>query len=159
MTDPDIAALIAYRMEQAKRTLRQAELLADASEWDGVINRAYYAMFYAALALLLTKGLGASKHSGVLALVDREFVRTGVMSAEMSRVLRQAFNARQKSDYSELKPATEERARAQESSASQMATTYSSAAGRHMWATRPPLPDGPSQVALPSSQSKPSGQV
>ncbi len=110
MTDPDIAALIAYRREQARRTLRQAKLLAEAIEWDGAINRAYYAMFYAALALLLTKGLGASKHSGVLALVDREFVHSGVLSAEMSQALRRAFNARQKSDYSELKPATEEQA-------------------------------------------------
>ena len=111
MTEPDIAALIAYRMEQARRTLRQATLLADASEWDGVINRAYYSMFYAALALLLTRGLGASKHSGVLALLDREFVRSRVLSVEMSQALRRAFNARQKSDYSELKPATEDRAR------------------------------------------------
>ncbi|MBC7343313.1 MAG: DNA-binding protein, partial [Clostridia bacterium] len=31
-------------------------MLARESQWDGVVNRAYYAMFYAALALLLTKG-------------------------------------------------------------------------------------------------------
>ncbi|MBI3392392.1 MAG: HEPN domain-containing protein, partial [Nitrospirae bacterium] len=69
--------LIRYRLEQADHTLHQAELLAEAAEWDGVVNRAYYAMFYAALALLLTKGMGSSKHAGVLALVDREFVRPG----------------------------------------------------------------------------------
>ena len=53
------AALISYRVTQAERTLRQAELLAENAFWDGVINRSYYAMFYAALALLLTKDMGS----------------------------------------------------------------------------------------------------
>ena len=51
--------LVRYRLEQADHTLHQAALLAEAEEWNGVVNRAYYAMFYAALALLLTKGLGS----------------------------------------------------------------------------------------------------
>jgi len=103
-------ALISYRLEQAHHALRQAEVLAGVEEWDGVVNRAYYAMFYAALALLLTKGLGASKHTGVLALVDREFVRPGLLPSAMSRVLRDAFNQRQRSDYAELTPTSRERA-------------------------------------------------
>ena len=102
MNDPERQALITYRLEQARSTLRQAEILAGAGEWGGVVNRAYYAMFYAALALLLTKDLGASKHTGVLALIDREFVKPGLLPREMSRVLRAAFNARQKLDYKEL---------------------------------------------------------
>lgn len=47
-------ALIAYRLDQADHALRQAEVLAGVEEWDGVVNRAYYAMFYSTLALLLT---------------------------------------------------------------------------------------------------------
>jgi uncharacterized protein (UPF0332 family) len=38
------------------------------------VSRAYYAMFYAALALLTSLGKGASKHSGALALFDQLFV-------------------------------------------------------------------------------------
>ena len=110
MKDSDRYSLIAYRLEQANRTLRQAEILHDANEWDGAINRGYYAMFYAALALLLTKALGSSKHAGVLSLVDREFVKPGLFPKEMSRTLRSAFNARQKFDYTELSPATTEAA-------------------------------------------------
>ncbi|MGE5588787.1 MAG: HEPN domain-containing protein [Clostridia bacterium] len=45
--------LIRYRLEQAYSALRQAEILAREAEWSGVVNRAYYAMFYASLALLL----------------------------------------------------------------------------------------------------------
>ncbi len=94
----DQAALVGYRLEQAERTLRQAEILGEYAEWNGVINRSYYAMFYGALALLLTKNLGSSKHAGVLALIDREFVHTKIVSAEVSMMLRDAFNERQKSD-------------------------------------------------------------
>jgi len=61
--------LVRYRLEQAHHALQQAKILAEHGEWSGVVNRAYYAMFYVALALLLTKGLGSAKHGGVLALV------------------------------------------------------------------------------------------
>lgn len=120
----DQLALIKYRMEQAERTLHEAELLAQYSEWNGVINRAYYSMFYGALALLLTKGLGASKHTGVLALIDREFVHPGIISMEISALFRDAFNQRQKSDYSELVPASEPRAKEVLNNACQVLTVF-----------------------------------
>jgi uncharacterized protein (UPF0332 family) len=98
MTDHPVQTLVRYRLEQAQAALRQARLLADAREWGGAVNRGYYAMFYAALALLVSKGLGSSKHSGVLALVDREFVKPGILPTAHSRAFRRAFGARQKSN-------------------------------------------------------------
>ena len=59
-------------------------------------------MFYALLALLATRGLGTSRHSGALALFDREFVRTGVFPRELSRSLHLAFDRRQTHDYGEM---------------------------------------------------------
>ena len=106
----DQVALTQYRLDQAERTLHQAAILAEYDEWNGVVNRAYYAMFYGALALLLIRNLGSSKHTGVLALIDREFVRSGIIPAEVSMMLRDAFNERQKSDYSEFVPVSEQRA-------------------------------------------------
>jgi len=111
MKTDDTVALIRYRLDQANGTLNQARLLAKAGEWSGVVNRAYYAMFYAALALLVSKGLAASKHAGVLALVDREFVRPGLLALGQSQALRRAFNDRQEFDYAEFRPAPEEQAR------------------------------------------------
>ena len=58
--------------------------------------------FYALLALLATRGLGTSKHSGALALFDREFVKTGVFPRDFSRSLRLAFDRRQTHDYGEM---------------------------------------------------------
>jgi len=102
MKPEQLEDLLCYRMEQAHETLREAKILLDESALRGVINRAYYAMFYALLALLATKRLGTSKHSGALALFDREFVKTGVFPRELSRSLRLAFDRRQTHDYGEM---------------------------------------------------------
>ena len=102
-----------------------------------MINRSYYAMFYASLALLLTKGLGAWKHAGVLAMLDREFVHPGLLPQEFSRLLRAGFNARQRSDYMELAPATEDGAKATLADAGQvlaMAEAFAAA-----WRSAPDL--------------------
>ena len=72
-------ALIQYRMERARQTLNTAQLLREQNaDTASIVNRAYYAMFYAALALLATIGEETSKHSGVMALFDRHFIKTGV---------------------------------------------------------------------------------
>jgi uncharacterized protein (UPF0332 family) len=56
-------------------------------------------MFYAVLALLATKELGTSKHSAAISLFDREFIRAGSLSKELSKWIHEAFEKRLKSDY------------------------------------------------------------
>jgi uncharacterized protein (UPF0332 family) len=110
MRPEQLEDLLRYRMEQAHETLREAEILLNESALRGAINRAYYAMFYALLALLATKQLGTSRHSGVLALFDREFVKTGMFPRELSRSLHLAFDRRQTYDYGEMSPASRQTA-------------------------------------------------
>lgn len=43
------------RIDQAHETLKEAEVLFEQDLWRGVINRSYYAMFYAVLALAASK--------------------------------------------------------------------------------------------------------
>src|SRR3990172_115641 len=93
-------ALIRYRMERARQTLNTAQILREQNaDTASIVNRAYYAMFYAALALLATIGEETSKHSGVMALFDRHFVKTGILPKEMGKFLHTAFDARQTGDY------------------------------------------------------------
>jgi uncharacterized protein (UPF0332 family) len=61
-------------------------------------------MFYAASALLVSKGISRSKHSGVHAAIGQHFVKPGLIESEYSRMLVNAFNVRLDSDY-EVKPA------------------------------------------------------
>lgn len=102
MKPEQLEDLLQYRMEQAHETLREAEILLAEAALRGTVNRAYYAMFYALLALLATKQLGTSKHSGAISMFDREFVKTGLISREMSRTLHLAFDQRQTHDYGEI---------------------------------------------------------
>ena len=86
-------------MDEGGEALRDAELLLDAGRHRSAANRLYYAAFYAAIAVLLTKHLEYSKHSAVIAFFDKEFVRAGILPKEYSRTLHRAFNERQQDDY------------------------------------------------------------
>jgi uncharacterized protein (UPF0332 family) len=110
MIDENKAGLIAFRLAQAEESLKEARILTQASLWRGAINRAYYAMFYVVLALAVIKQQPTSKHSGVLAFFDRDYVRTGIFPKELSRYLHFAFERRQNSDYGEVFTANQEEA-------------------------------------------------
>lgn len=99
MNPEDQNALIRYRMENAWDTLKQAEALFAGKHFLGVVNRAYYAIFYATLAILLTKSLGSSKHKGVISLFDKCFVKEGEVDVQWSKILHKAFERRRSGDY------------------------------------------------------------
>ena len=100
MTDAEkIAALVGYRLEQADEALAAAALnLANGLE-RSAINRAYYAMFYAVLALLAERTIETSRHSGAVAQFDLLYVKPQVFRSELSRSLHRAFLHRQAADY------------------------------------------------------------
>lgn len=103
--------LISYRMKRAHASLRVAQtLLQQGEDPPSIVNRAYYAMFYAALALLATIDQQTSKHSGVLALFDQHFIKTQILPKEMGKFLHKAFDTRQTGDYEEEAEITEEQA-------------------------------------------------
>lgn len=94
--------LIRYRMERARETLQEATLMYQSRYLHGAANRLYYACFYAVLALLAKNDLSSSKHSGVMALLNREFVKTGRISLEMGKFYSRVFDARCEGDYADL---------------------------------------------------------
>jgi len=77
MSKDKIRALVTYRLEQAAEAVAAARLLVEAGMCRQAAGRAYYAMFYAVLALFASRGLSSSRHSAALALFDREFVKNG----------------------------------------------------------------------------------
>ena len=100
MTDDATRTLVEYRLEQARAALRDGQILIDEhGSVTGIINRSYYAMFYAGLALLQLIGKTPSKHAGVITWFDTEFVLPGVFPKEMSKAFHRLFELRQVSDY------------------------------------------------------------
>lgn len=100
MISGNVRTLSSYRLEQAQESLAASRILLDEDLIRPSVNRSYYAMFYAVLALLAARKEETSKHSGAIALFDREFVKSGVFPKEFSRWLHDAFDLRQRSDYS-----------------------------------------------------------
>lgn len=78
-------------LDSARRVLRTANLTLADDDWISAINRAYYAIFYAANALRETEELERSKHSGALALFRQEYVQTGLIETEYSDIFGQAY--------------------------------------------------------------------
>lgn len=86
-------------VKRAQAMLDVAGLNLSAGYPDSAVNRAYYAIFYAASALLLTEGLGRSKHSGVIAAFRQRFVKPGIIEIEYSRIYGRVMDDRLASDY------------------------------------------------------------
>jgi uncharacterized protein (UPF0332 family) len=103
MTDRE--TLMAYRLKEAEETLADAEkMLAAQVSPRSVVNRAYYAIFYAILGLFnrFDTDHRTSKHSTVITIFDREFVRTGQLDVRYSQMVHQLFDARQIADYKDM---------------------------------------------------------
>jgi len=56
---------IKYRLKKAEETYLAAKVLYEKAIWNSVINRLYYACFYAINALLVKKKIKAQTHSGM----------------------------------------------------------------------------------------------
>lgn len=96
---PENSALVKHRLGKAKETLKEARALFDDGFTTGVVNREYYACFYAVSALLLTESLASAKHSGVKSLFNQHWVKTGKIAAEVAAIYNRLFERRQLGDY------------------------------------------------------------
>lgn len=94
--------LAGYRMKNAEEKLVSAKLLLDAGQYKDSIGRSYYAIFSAVRAVLATRNVDFSKHSGVIAYFQKEYVKTGILDKKYSKYLQQAFQIRNSCDYDDF---------------------------------------------------------
>jgi uncharacterized protein (UPF0332 family) len=90
---------VEWYIAQAYEALTSATDNIQLKHYSTAINRAYYSMFYAANALLATKGIQRAKHSGVLAAFRQEFVKPGLIEAHYSDSYGDAMDSRHQADY------------------------------------------------------------
>jgi len=91
--------LVRHRLQRAHEALESAGILFSNNQLSASVNRLYYALFYAVLALLETKELSSSKHSGVRALLNKHFIKAGIIPKEFGRFYESLFRNRQEGDY------------------------------------------------------------
>jgi uncharacterized protein (UPF0332 family) len=99
---------VALYIDNANESLSVARLNLGNDFYAAAVNRAYYAIFYAANALLATKKLARSKHSGVLSAFRKHFIKTGLLPAELSEIYGQVMEDRHEGDYEIITATTKE---------------------------------------------------
>jgi len=86
-------------IEHAREMLVVAKQNAQDNFHASAVNRAYYAIFYAANAMLATLGEARSKHSGVISVFRNRFIKTGELPVELSDIYGRLLDNRQRGDY------------------------------------------------------------
>ncbi len=85
-------------LRTAEELLREMEHLMAGGYYRGAMGRAYYAMFHAASAALLAKGLKENSQHAIIPAFDEAFVKTGLVDKKFLGYLRGAFNTRTERD-------------------------------------------------------------
>jgi uncharacterized protein (UPF0332 family) len=110
----DSETIFNYRMRQTEETLAEAvKMLETGFSPRSIVNRSYYAMFYAVLALFIHSNTPhkTSKHSGVIGVFNKEFIRTGKLDARFAKMLYDLFDERMELDYRDFAEVSEEDSR------------------------------------------------
>lgn len=102
MDDINFRDLSRYRIEMAESKISAAEVLIKQGMYADAVSRIYYGIFHAARAMLALKGLDSKKHSGIISLFNQHFVKTGLLPKEFGRIIKNAKDLREESDYNEF---------------------------------------------------------
>jgi len=102
LTKDEKRTLIRFRLERANESLRAAQLMLENKLYIPAMNRVYYSMFYAVLALLVLSESAFSRHGQVKGFFNREFIKSGVFPKDFGKLFNTVFEYRQKFDYVDL---------------------------------------------------------
>ena len=107
---PEQKVLARHRFERAETTLNEAVDELNRNNYRLTVNRAYYSVFYAMRAFLVTVNKDSSKHSGVLALFNQYFIKTGIIPEINFKAIQSLIDLRHEGDYQDFAKITEEEA-------------------------------------------------
>lgn len=91
--------LVKGYFEKAQKKLEVAERLLKSGDYEDAVSRAYYGVFHATQALLLTEGQRADTHKGAVTLFGLLFVKTGKFGKNMGKYLANLKDDRESGDY------------------------------------------------------------
>jgi uncharacterized protein (UPF0332 family) len=86
-------------LRRAKDCIRVAGEMARLGFWPETVSRSYYAMFHAAISVLLEQGIERSSHHGVWAAFGQFVTAKGLMDVRFHHAGLEWFAARNDSDY------------------------------------------------------------
>ena len=124
--ESSLNALSEYRFENARSDLKAARLLFEHNEYRASVNRSYYSIFHALRSVTALDGFDSTKHSGIIAYFNENYVKTGVFDKSISKLVSTAYKLREKSDYQDFYIVTKEEAAAQIDKAEQVTAAVGS---------------------------------
>jgi uncharacterized protein (UPF0332 family) len=95
----DKSELIHQRIQQAKESLNEVEILVQNKLLKIAVSRIYYGMFYMLLALALKHDFHTSKHQQLLGWFNKNFINTGIIDVSIGKIVNAAYENRSDSDY------------------------------------------------------------
>lgn len=105
--------LAGYRMDRAKEMLDAAKSNLEIGQYKTSLNRSYYAIFHAMRAANILKGFDSSKHSGVIAFFNKEYLKENILDRNLSVIIKNSSFLREKSDYDDFYIASKKEAEKQ----------------------------------------------
>ncbi len=108
--ESSVEALSKYRFETSHEALDDARLMYENGRYKNTLNRAYYAILHSIRAVNSLDGFDSSKHSGVIAHFNKNYVKEGIFPKELSKLIRLASENREKADYLDFFVASKEEA-------------------------------------------------
>ena len=99
MSESQSADIIKALLQKASQALESTRSEYQAGRFDCAVNRAYYACFYAASAVMLQRGKQFVKHTGLRGAIHKDLVKPGLLAVQWGKVFDRAFENRQVADY------------------------------------------------------------
>jgi uncharacterized protein (UPF0332 family) len=88
-------------LSKSQQYLRSAAVLLEVGDYDSCVSRAYFAMFYAAQAALLTTGTSVKSRRSVRSAFVERFVDDGRFPRRAAEVLHRAHDLQETADYAQ----------------------------------------------------------
>lgn len=99
LSNEERSQLIKYRLNEAKETIEDVQLLLENDRLRAAVNRIYYGMFYSLLALGLVYEFETSKHRQLLGWFNRNFIHEGLIDPKFGKIINKSSNRRTQGDY------------------------------------------------------------
>ncbi len=97
-----VETLSEYRLERAREMLDAARQNLNINQYRTSMNRSYYAVFHAMRAVNILNGYDSSKHSGVIAYFNKNFLKENKLDRNLYKIIKDSSYLREKSDYDDF---------------------------------------------------------
>lgn len=90
---------ITVLLRKAQKYLRSAAVLYELEDYDSAVSRAYFAMMYAAQALMKRQGVGLTAGQGLRSAFIERYVQTGTLPERAGTALEDGYKLMEIADF------------------------------------------------------------